>query len=144
MKTIRTQRLLAIVLISALSFTGTVFAQSTRWDELSKLPFKESYPTPENSARLYDALLFQRAVQVYLWALPAMNMFAMRDGQAATFGGGNNVLAIWKDRPNAKTIITTANPDVIYGLAFADLKDGPVVFEAAPQMRGRPDDFLPR
>ena len=69
-----------------------------RWDELSKLPFKESYPTPEASARLYDELQFQRAVQVYLWALPAMNMVAMRDGQAATFGGGNNVLAMWKDR----------------------------------------------
>ena len=44
---------------------------STHWDELSKLPFKESYPTPEASARLYDELQFQRAVQVYLWALPA-------------------------------------------------------------------------
>ncbi|HEY5446461.1 MAG TPA: hypothetical protein VIJ87_18780 [Pyrinomonadaceae bacterium] len=54
-------------------------------DELSKLPFKESYPTPETSEQLYQALQFQRAVQVYLWALPAMNMVAMRDGQAATF-----------------------------------------------------------
>src|SRR6476646_10587998 len=84
--------------------------QSARWDELSKLPFKESYPTSETSARLYDELQFQRAVQVYLWALPAMNMVAMRDGQAATVGGGNNVLAVFKDRPNAKTIIPTASP----------------------------------
>jgi len=67
-----------------------------------------------------------------------MNMVAMRDGQAATFGAGNNVLAVWKDGPNAKTIITTANPDVIYGLAFVDLKDGPVVLEAVQQMRGLP------
>ncbi|HEY6368395.1 MAG TPA: DUF1254 domain-containing protein [Candidatus Binatia bacterium] len=73
-----------------------------------------------------------------------MNMVAMRDGQAATFGGGNNVLAVFKDRPNAKTIITTANSDVIYGLAFVDLKDGPVVFEAAPQMQGLLDDFWHR
>ncbi len=122
----------------------TASAQSTRWDELSKLPFKESFPTPETSARLYDELQFQRAVQVYLWALPAMNMVAMRDGQAATFGAGNNVLAIWKDRIDAKTIITTANPDVIYGLGFVDLKDGPVVFEAAPQMQGLLDDFWHR
>jgi hypothetical protein len=83
-------------------------------------------------------------VQVYLCALPAMNMVAMRDGQAATFGGGNHVLAVFKDRPNAKTIITTANPDVIYGLAFVDLKDGPVVFEAAPEMQGLLDDFWHR
>jgi hypothetical protein len=145
MKTTGTQSLIAAALVGALTaLAGTAFAQSARWDELSKLPFKESYPTPEASARLYDELLFQRAVQVYLWALPAMNMVAMRDGQAATFGGGNNVLAIWKDRPNAKTIILTANPDVIYGLAFVDLKDGPVVFEAPPQMQGLLDDFWQR
>jgi hypothetical protein len=144
MKTIRTQNLLAAALIAALACSGTVFAQSASWDELSKLPFKESYPTPETSARLYDELLFQRAVQVYLWALPAMNTVAMRDGQAAAFGAGNNVLAVWKDRPSAKTIILTANPDVIYGLAFVDLKDGPVVLEAAPEMQGLMDDFWQR
>jgi hypothetical protein len=110
MKTTRTQNLLAAALIGALAFTGTAFAQYARWDELSRLPFNESYPTPEASAQLYDERQFQRAVQVYLWALPAMNTVAMRDGQAAAFGGGNNVLAIWKDRPNAKTIILTANP----------------------------------
>jgi hypothetical protein len=33
---------------------------------------------------------------------------------------------------------------VIYGLAFLDLKDGPVVFEAAPQMQGLLDDFWHR
>ncbi len=50
---------------------ATTSAQSTHWDDLSKLPFNESFPTPETSARLYDELQFQRAVQVYLWALPA-------------------------------------------------------------------------
>jgi len=78
--------------------------------DLTALAFNESYPVKETSERLYDELQFQRAVQVYLWALPAMNMVSMRDGQAAAFGAGNNVLAIWKDRPNAKTLITTANP----------------------------------
>jgi hypothetical protein len=144
-KVTRRHDFLITALVGALiAINGSAFAQSTRWDELSKLPFKEAYPTKETSARLYDELQFQRAVQVYLWALPAMNMVAMRDGQAAAFGAGNNVLAVWKDRPNAKTIISTANPDVIYGLGFVDLKDGPVVFEAAPQMQGLLDDFWHR
>ena len=72
------------------------------------------------------------------------DMVAMRDAQAAAFGSGNNVLAIWKGRISAKTVISTANPDVIYGLAFVDLKDGPLVFEAAPQMQGLLDDFWHR
>ena len=33
---------------------------------------------------------------------------------------------------------------MIYGLAFVDLEDGPVVFEAAPQMQGLLDDFWHR
>jgi hypothetical protein len=118
--------------------------QTSNWDELTSLRFPGNQPSKEASARLYDELQFQRACQVYLWALPAMNMVAMRDGQAAAFGSGNNVLAIWKDRISAKTIISTANPDVIYGLAFVDLKDGPLVFEAAPQMQGLLDDFWHR
>ena len=73
-----------------------------------------------------------------------MNMVAMRDGQAAAFGSGNNVLAIWKGRLNAKTIISTGNPDTVYAMAFVDLKDGPVVLEAAPQMQGLLDDFWHR
>jgi len=144
MKAGRSQFLAAGALVGALALHFTAFAQSAHWDELSKLPFKESFPTREASAKLYDELQFQRAVQIYLWALPAMNTVAMRDGQAATFGGGNNVLAVWKARPNAKTIILTANPDVIYGIAFVDLKDGPVVLEAAPEMQGLLDDFWQR
>jgi hypothetical protein len=77
--------------------------QTSNWDELTSLRFPGNQPSKEASARLYDELQFQRACQVYLWALPAMNMVAMRDGQAAAFGSGNNVLAIWKDRISAKT-----------------------------------------
>jgi hypothetical protein len=53
-----------------LALHPTAFAESAHWDELSKLPFKDNFPTPEASAKLYDELQFQRACQVYLWALP--------------------------------------------------------------------------
>src|SRR5271168_2034069 len=56
-------------------------ASPDHWKALTGLGFNESYPSKETSARLYDELQFQRAVQVYLWALPAMNTVAMRDGQ---------------------------------------------------------------
>src|SRR5271154_4037443 len=54
-------------------------ASPDHWKALTGLAFNESYPSKETSARLYDELQFQRAVQVYLWALPAMNTVAMRD-----------------------------------------------------------------
>lgn len=109
----------------------------THWDELSNLPFKESYPTPEASARLYDELQFQRASQVYLWALGPMNLYSMRVASEKAFGGDSYVVPMWKDRPNANTIVTTANPDVIYTMSYLDLKkEGPTVVDLPPQMQG--------
>jgi hypothetical protein len=45
----------------------------TRFDELANLPFSENRPTAETVKILTDELLFQRATQIYLWALPLIN-----------------------------------------------------------------------
>src|SRR5262245_43499283 len=57
-------------------------------DALARLPFPNGYPTEETRRRLMDELLFHRAVEVYLGALPVVNMLAMRDGSEAKFGSG--------------------------------------------------------
>jgi hypothetical protein len=82
-------------------------AQSSHYDELADLPFANGYPSKEGMATLEDELLFQRGVQSYIWALPALNMVAMKEGSEKVFGKGYNVLPIWKDRLNAKTLVTT-------------------------------------
>ena len=90
-------------------------------------------------------LLFERAVQAYLWALPALNMYGMKEGSEKVFGKGYNVLPIFKERLNAKTLITTPNSDVIYALGYLDLKeDGPMVIEVPPGLQGILDDFWQR
>lgn|SRR5215213_622482 len=110
-------------------------------ETLTNLPFPGGYPAAEAAATLWDELLFQRAVQVYLWALPAMNLDAMRRAQESEFGTGGNVLAVWKDRIDANTVVLTANPDVIYALAWLDLdRDGPTVVEAPAGLQGLLDD----
>jgi hypothetical protein len=120
-------------------------AQSSRYDELAELPFPNGYPSKEGVATLKDELLFQRAVQSYLWALPALNMVAMKEGSEKVFGKGYNVLPIWKDRLNAKTLVTTPNSDVIYAMGYLDLKaDGPMVIEIPPGLQGILDDFFQR
>jgi len=45
-------------------------AQISRYDELANLPFVNNRPTAETATILSDELLFQRATQTYLWALP--------------------------------------------------------------------------
>ena len=127
------------VAIPALIFmlaTGHAQAQKNHWKPLTDLPFPGGYPEGEASQRLYDELDFQRAVQVYLWALPAMNIDAMRQGSEASFGAGNHILPVWKDRLNTKTRVTTPNSDVVYAMSYLDLKNGPVVVEVPPKLQG--------
>jgi hypothetical protein len=116
-----------------------------RFDELANLPFTENRPTKEIAQTLRDELLFQRATQAYLWALPLINTLGMKDGSEKVFGAGYNVLPIWKKRLDAKTLVTTPNSDVIYAMSYVDLgKDGPLVMEAPPMLQGILLDFWQR
>ena len=123
----------------------TVLAEITHSEELSNLPFVENRPTQETAQVLRDELLFQRATQTYLWALPLINTLGMKLGSEKIFGAGYNVLPIWKRRLDAKTLVTTPNSDVIYAMSYVDLgKDGPLVFEAPPMLQGILLDFWQR
>ena len=63
-------------------------------------------------------------------------MYGMKEGSEKVFGKGYNVLPIWKQRLNAKTLVTTPNSDVIYAMGYLDLKqDGPLVIEVPPGLQ---------
>src|SRR5271170_940530 len=134
---------LAITVLLGLSMPA--LAQDSHYDQLTNTPFKGGYPSKESVAEFKDELLFERGVQAYLWALPALNMYAMKEGSEKVFGGGYNVLPIFKERLNAKTLVTTPNSDVIYAMGYVDLKeDGPLVIEVPPGLQGILDDFFQR
>lgn len=119
--------------------------RSAKTGVIDETAFRNGYPTKESAANLKDELLFLCAVQSYLWAMPALNMYAMKEGSEKTFGAGYNVLPIWKDRLNAKTRVTTPNSDVIYAMGYLNLQeDGPVVVEAPSGLQGILDDFFQR
>src|SRR6201989_3354085 len=106
----------------------TQLAQTSRFEELANLPFKENRPTAQTAQTLRDELLFQRATQTYLWALRLINTLGMQVGSGKAFGAGYNVLPICKKRLDAKTLVTTPNSDVLYAMSYVDLgKDGPLV-----------------
>src|SRR5271166_1752663 len=120
-------------------------AQATSFEKLASLPFSEGRPTTETAQTLRDELLFQRATQTYLWAMPLVNTLGMKVGSEKVFGSGYNVLPIWKKRLDAKTLVTTPNSDVIYAMSYVDLgKDGPLVFEVPPNLQGILLDFWQR
>lgn len=49
-----------------------------RFQSLADLTFEGGYPSDDAAEALDEELFFERAVQTYLWALPAMNMYAMK------------------------------------------------------------------
>jgi hypothetical protein len=137
--------LIALLLTASFAFPAAAFAQTSRFDELANLPFKENRPTAQTAQALRDELLFQRATQAYLWALPLINTLGMQVGSEKTFGAGYNVLPIWKKRLDAKTLVTTPNSDLLYAMSYVDLgKDGPLVIDAPPMLQGILLDYWQR
>jgi hypothetical protein len=145
-KAMKTTTLLATALaLMAFALGSPAFAQANRVDGLVNLPFAENRPTAATAQILRDELLFQRATQAYLWALPLINTLGMKTGSEKAFGAGYNVLPVWKKRLDARTLVTTPNSDVIYAMSYVDLgKDGPLVFEAPPNLQGILLDFWQR
>ena len=137
MKNTRVHLSISVTLAAVLMHAGSASGQVARFEALGSLPFVENRPMQETAETLRDELLFQRATQAYLWALPLINTLGMKVGSEKTFGAGYNVLPVWKKRLDAKTLVTTPNSDVIYAMGYVDLgKDGPLVFEAPPNLQG--------
>ncbi|NMS52240.1 DUF1254 domain-containing protein, partial [Vibrio parahaemolyticus] len=61
------------------------------------------------------------------------------------FGKGYNVLPIWIDRMDSRTLVPTPNADVVYSMNYLDLKEtGPLVVAAPPKVIGMFTDFFQR
>jgi hypothetical protein len=118
---------------------------TSHYEALANSAVREGRPTAESIRSLTDELLFQRGTQVYLWAMPLLNVLGMKNGSEKLFGAGYNVLPTWKKRVDAKTLVTTPNSDLIYAMSYLDVgKDGPLVLEAAAGLQGMLLDFWQR
>ena len=71
---------------------------------VSGLEINEGYPSKKTSQRLYDELQFQQAVQLYLWAEPAMSLYSVREALTEKFKASPTTVPVWKDRVNAESI----------------------------------------
>ena len=129
----------------AIASPAPVLAQDGRFDALAELPFVQNRPTPETAEALRRELAFRQATQAYLWALPLINTLGMKFGSEEVFGAGYNVLPVWKERLDPKTLVTTPNSGVIYAMNYIDMGEtGPIVFEAPPNLQGILLDFWQR
>ena len=107
------------------------------YNKLANTDLSYGYPTEEEKELYLNEITFQQGVQSYLWALPAVNMWSMKEASEKAMGAGYNVFPIWAERMTANTLIPTPNDDVIYAMKYVDLKaDGPLVVEVPAGIQG--------
>jgi hypothetical protein len=101
---------------------------------LGRLPVFDGFPDKASAAKLLDNLDFQRAVQAYLLALQAVSQAANRNA-IRTLGPVNQVVPIFEQLLDARSIFLTANDNTVYSWTWLDLSQGPLDLEV-PQGTG--------
>jgi hypothetical protein len=107
---------------------------------LGTLNFFDGFPDDATVQKVYENLDFQRCVQVFLTAMPAASLYAMRTG-FRMFGPDNQTALITESLMDSRTLVLTANSETIYSFAWLDTKDGPLVVETPPNVLGMINDF---
>ncbi len=104
--------------------------------------FIDGYPTDETVDKLYDEINFQRACQVYLWAIPIVSFAQWQYAHEQTLGAENGDIVYYPTYAS-KLGLLTANATTPYAASFIDLADtGPVVVEMPPaEVRGAMHDM---
>ena len=141
------QSVIAAVLVSALAVTSvraeTSASVKTR---IGDLTFERGFPTEETKRKVFDELDYQRAVQAYLWAYPAVSFEAIRIANKRDLGVDYNDLIIADNYADPKGLWLTANDTTIYAMANVELgKSGPMILEMPPgAIVGIIEDFWQR
>ena len=106
---------------------------------IGTLKFFDGFPDKATADKVYDNLDFQRGVQAYLTALPAVSMEGAR--RAVTgFGPVNQTVLIAEQLLDAKSLFLTANTTTPYSVLYLDTKGGPLVLEIPSEVLGPVDD----
>ena len=99
------------------------------------------YLTPESAQLLSDELFFQRAIQVYHLALPAVGgagIFYEQDKVGASVGD----IIYWSDFMNSEIDLLTGNTSVLYFMSLQDLSEGPIIVHMpAGNLQGHADNI---
>ncbi len=102
---------------------------------LGTLNLFDGFPDRATADKLWDNLDFQRAVQAYLLAIPAVSHVMDRNA-ANTLGPINQTVPIWEQLVDSRTLGLTFNDNTVYTWTWVTLKDGPLVVEIPPMILG--------
>jgi hypothetical protein len=106
---------------------------------IGTLKFFDGFPDKATVEKVYDNLDFQRGLQAYLTALPAVSVEGFRASYAG-IGSVNQTVLISEQLLDAKSLFLTANTTTPYTILYLDTKDGPLVLEIPSEVLGPMDD----
>ena len=143
MKTTLTLNLMAPMLILVL-VAATTQAQTVD-TRVGKLDFELGVPTQATVKNLYDQMDFQRACQLYIWALPLVGFEQLQATLEGSAGALPDDVAIFKGYRNL-LVFFTPNATTPYIVGYLDLaKTGPVVMDIpAGAIAGAASDYWQR
>lgn len=104
------------------------------------LRFFDGFPDKESAEKVFDNLDFQRAVQAYLLAIPAVSQVYDRNA-CLELGPANLTIPIWEQLVDSRTIGLTFNDNTVYSWGWVNLKNGPLVLEVPPKVLGGINDI---
>ncbi len=99
---------------------------------VGKVDFSRGLPTQKGIEQLFDIQDFQRATQLYQWAIPAIGVMGWHRASIANGKTGETDWVLYDDYVPRQGILTP-NTEVSYVMAFPDLeKTGPLILDYAP------------
>jgi hypothetical protein len=150
----RLSRLAALLIVAALCVAAQAqttgephgwLGTETLKTRVGTFEFNNGYPTDDTAQRLLDLQTLNRATEVYLTQMMAVNLLAYREGSRAFGAKKPTQVIVWEQLTDAKTVMLTGNTETVYATTvLAPGVDGPTVVEAPPQMLGLMMDGLQR
>jgi hypothetical protein len=96
---------------------------------VGKIDFNKGLPTQKGIGQLFDIQDFQRATQLYQWAIPAIGVIGWQRANIANGTTGETDWVIYDDYVPREGILTP-NTEVSYVMTFPDLQaTGPLVLD---------------
>ncbi len=111
---------------------------------IGTLRFEDGLPDRATVKTVYEHLDFLRGVRTYLHALPAVSMYAMREGIYSADGLPNYTVLLSESLIDARSRFLAMDTETVYATVWISLKGGPIVVETPPRTLGVFDDIWQR
>lgn len=107
---------------------------------IGTLDFKDGAPSADTAQKVFDALDFTRALNVYNNSFRGASALGIQKGLESV-GVGFNEIAITSKLMDSTSLFLTGNADTVYYLSVLDLSKGPIVVEQPTDAVGTINDM---